>query len=38
LSDTDILEVLKEDSESNGVNWQEFEEAPADDTDIRKWL
>ncbi|KEY75201.1 hypothetical protein S7711_01640 [Stachybotrys chartarum IBT 7711] len=34
LSDTDILEVLKEDSESNGVNWKEFEEAPADDTDI----
>lgn len=35
-SDQDVLDVLKEDSETNGVNWKEFEDADATDTDIRK--
>jgi protein kinase C substrate 80K-H len=36
LPDEDILSVLKEDSESNGINWSEFEEGDGSDTDIRK--
>jgi hypothetical protein len=36
LPDEDILSVLKEDSESNGINWSEFEEGEGSDTDIRK--
>ena len=36
LPDEDILSVLKEDSESNGINWSEFEDAEGSDTDIRK--
>ncbi|KAK7428314.1 hypothetical protein QQZ08_005211 [Neonectria magnoliae] len=32
-SEEDILSVLKEDSETNGINWKEFE-GTADDTDI----
>jgi len=37
LSDADVLEILKEDSETNGVNWKEFEEGDeqaASDSDI----
>ncbi|KAJ4251023.1 hypothetical protein NW762_011673 [Fusarium torreyae] len=34
LPDEDILSILKEDSESNGVNWKEFEEDEGSDTDI----
>ncbi|KAF5676157.1 kinase C substrate 80K-H [Fusarium heterosporum] len=34
LPDEDILSVLKEDGESNGVNWSEFEEDEGSDTDI----
>lgn len=33
--ETDINEILKEDDETNGVNWKAFEEHQ-DDTDIRK--
>jgi protein kinase C substrate 80K-H len=35
LEDSEVLEVLKEDSETTGVNWKEFEEEGSD-TDIRK--
>ncbi|CAM1502529.1 Fc.00g045130.m01.CDS01 [Cosmosporella sp. VM-42] len=34
ISDTDILSVLSEDSETNGINWKEFEEGDGDDTDV----
>ncbi|KAK0707620.1 glucosidase II beta subunit-like protein-domain-containing protein [Lasiosphaeris hirsuta] len=35
LSDADIMEVLKEDSEDSGINWAEFEEEDvASDADI----
>ncbi|XEV04513.1 hypothetical protein FSHL1_009800 [Fusarium sambucinum] len=34
VPDEDILNVLKEDSESNGINWSEFEEGEGSDTDI----
>jgi protein kinase C substrate 80K-H len=34
VADADILAVLKEDNEENGVNWKEFEDAPGDDTEI----
>ncbi|KAM6534467.1 hypothetical protein FALCPG4_004104 [Fusarium falciforme] len=34
VHDADLLSVLREDSESNGVNWKEFEEADGSDTDI----
>ncbi|KAI9151475.1 Glucosidase 2 subunit beta [Paramyrothecium foliicola] len=30
----DIVEISKADSETSGINWKEFEEASADDTDI----
>ncbi|KAH6981707.1 glucosidase II beta subunit-like-domain-containing protein, partial [Ilyonectria sp. MPI-CAGE-AT-0026] len=33
-SEDDVLSVLKEDSETNGVNWKEFEGVDGDDTDI----
>lgn len=36
IPDEDILSVLKEDSESNGINWSEFAEDEGSDTDIRK--
>lgn len=36
LSDSEIGEVLMEDSETNGVNWKEFEDPQAEDTDICK--
>lgn len=36
-SDSDILEVLKEDSEESGINWKEFQEEEASDADIRKF-
>ena len=36
LNEADLQEVLKEDSESSGINWEEFEEE-ATDTDIRKY-
>ncbi|OAQ78854.1 glucosidase 2 subunit beta precursor [Purpureocillium lilacinum] len=35
IPDSEIEEVLKEDSDTIGVNWKEFEEL-GDDTDIRK--
>lgn len=35
-SDNDILDVLKEDGEENGINWKDFEEEDASDADIRK--
>ncbi|KAI2465812.1 glucosidase 2 subunit beta [Annulohypoxylon bovei var. microspora] len=34
LDEADILEVLKEDGEESGVNWKEFDEDEAADTDI----
>ncbi|KAF7561641.1 hypothetical protein G7046_g2501 [Stylonectria norvegica] len=34
IEDADIINVLREDSESNGVNWKEFEESDDDDTDV----
>ncbi|KAF4446894.1 protein kinase C substrate 80K-H [Fusarium austroafricanum] len=34
IPDEDILNVLKEDGEGNGVNWSEFEEGEGSDTDI----
>ncbi|KAI1076858.1 glucosidase 2 subunit beta [Whalleya microplaca] len=33
-SEAEILEVTKEDSETSGINWKEFEEDEATDTDI----
>lgn len=37
MSDEDVISVLNEDNEQNGVNWKEFEEADqSQDTDIRK--
>lgn len=36
LSDTDVDEIVKEDSESSGINWKEFDDEEATDTDIRK--
>lgn len=35
LNEVDIQEVMKEDSEESGINWKEFEEDEATDTDIR---
>lgn len=35
LNEADVEEVLKEDSETSGINWKEFEEDEATDTDIR---
>ena len=37
LNEADIQEVLKEDSETSGINWKEFEEEVTD-TDIRRYL
>ncbi|OLN94150.1 Glucosidase 2 subunit beta [Colletotrichum chlorophyti] len=34
--EADIKEVLVEDSETSGINWKEFEEEEASDTDIRR--
>ncbi len=34
-NEADVQEVLKEDSETSGINWKEFEEDEATDTDIR---
>ncbi|KAI1775914.1 glucosidase 2 subunit beta [Hypoxylon cercidicola] len=34
LNEMDIQEVMKEDSEESGINWKEFEEDEATDTDI----
>lgn len=34
IADADIMKVLEEDSESNGVNWAEFTEAESSDADI----
>lgn len=36
LTDSDITEIVKEDDESSGVNWKEFEDNEVSDTDIRK--
>ncbi|KAI8628396.1 glucosidase II beta subunit-like protein [Xylariaceae sp. FL1651] len=34
LNESDLLEIMKEDSESSGVNWNEFEDEDITDTDI----
>ncbi|KAK4654354.1 hypothetical protein QC762_409650 [Podospora pseudocomata] len=34
LADSDIMEVLKEDSETSGINWAEFETGEASDVDV----
>jgi protein kinase C substrate 80K-H len=34
ISDGDIMELLKEDSETSGVNWIEFENSDASDVDV----
>ncbi|KAK3942597.1 glucosidase II beta subunit-like protein [Diplogelasinospora grovesii] len=34
LADADIMEILKEDSETSGINWAEFQEEGASDADI----
>ncbi|KAK0702847.1 glucosidase II beta subunit-like protein-domain-containing protein [Apiosordaria backusii] len=34
LADGDIMEVLKEDSETSGINWAEFETGEASDVDV----
>ncbi|OTA96259.1 hypothetical protein M434DRAFT_393106 [Hypoxylon sp. CO27-5] len=34
LSEIDVQEVMKEDSEESGINWKEFEEDEITDTDI----
>lgn len=36
LNEADIQEVMKEDGESSGINWKEFDEDEATDTDICK--
>lgn len=36
-SDADILELLKEDGESSGINWNEFVEDEGSDADIREF-
>lgn len=36
LPEDDILNVLTEDNEESGINWKEFEDEEAQDTDIRK--
>lgn len=36
VNDADVLSVLREDSETNGVNWNEFEQGDGCDTDISK--
>lgn len=36
LADSDLAEIIKEDGESSGINWKEFEEEEGSDTDIRK--
>jgi len=38
LADSDIMEVLKEDGETSGVNWAEFEADDTGDTDIGMYL
>lgn len=37
LLESDILEVLKEDGENTGINWNEFLEEAGSDADIRKY-
>lgn len=37
LSDSDINELMKEDSETSGINWDEFAEEEGSDADIRKY-
>jgi protein kinase C substrate 80K-H len=34
ITDADILEMLKEDSETSGINWAEFENSDASDVDV----
>lgn len=36
VEQSDLVEMLKEDSETTGVNWEAFEELGGDDTEIRK--
>jgi protein kinase C substrate 80K-H len=36
IPDSEIEEILKQDSETSGVNWQEFEDDEGSDTDICK--
>lgn len=37
LADSDLTEIIKEDGESSGINWKEFDEDEGSDTDIRKF-
>ncbi|KAH6617243.1 glucosidase II beta subunit-like protein-domain-containing protein [Chaetomium tenue] len=34
LSDADVMEMLKEDGETSGINWAEFENSDASDVDV----
>lgn len=36
IPDSEVEEILKEDSETRGVNWKEFENAEGSDTDVCK--
>lgn len=36
IVESDLAEIVKEDGESSGINWKEFEEGEVSDTDIRK--
>ena len=38
IPDAEIRDVLSEDSQETGINWQEFEEGELSDTDIREFL
>lgn len=38
LAESDVAEIVKEDSEVSGINWKEFEQDEVTDTDIRKFL
>lgn len=37
LIESDILDVVKEDDETSGINWKEFDEEEVSDTDISKY-
>lgn len=37
-SEDDIKEILKEDSETHGINWKDYDEDEVTDTDIRRFL
>lgn len=36
LAESDVAEIVKEDGETSGINWKEFEQDEVTDTDIRK--